>query len=113
MDEMNNKMKPEIKQKWLEALRSGEYRQGISALRSHDDRYCCLGVLCDLHSKETGDKWEGEVNREYLYHDSTVYPPATVVEWVGGHLPGVTLACMNDLCRTSFAKIADWIEENL
>ena len=41
-------MNPELKQKWLEALRSGRYKQGILQLRSSDDRYCCLGVLCDL-----------------------------------------------------------------
>ena len=47
-------MKPEIAQRWVEALRSGEYKQGLSVLRRIDesgngqDSYCCLGVLCEI-----------------------------------------------------------------
>lgn len=55
-------MNAEIKTKWLEALRSGEYQQGREALlkvHSYGQRYCCLGVLCDLYRKETGrGRWE-------------------------------------------------------
>lgn len=46
-------MNPELKQKWIDALRSGEYRQCSHALRK-EDSYCCLGVLADL----VGGKWE-------------------------------------------------------
>lgn len=42
------KMNQEIKEKWLAALRSGKYKQGKTVLRSQDDCYCCLGVLCDI-----------------------------------------------------------------
>ncbi len=52
-----NKMNPEIKQKWVDALRSGEYEQGNGKLYSGQG-YCCLGVLCDLYSKENNLKWE-------------------------------------------------------
>lgn len=45
-------MKQELKNKWVEALRSGDYQQGRSVLRSHDDKFCCLGVLCDIASKD-------------------------------------------------------------
>lgn len=38
------KMKAEDKARWLEALRSGEYKQTDGALRV-DGAYCCLGVL--------------------------------------------------------------------
>jgi hypothetical protein len=41
-------MKAELKQKWLEALRSGKYKQGQAVLRTSADRFCCLGVLCDI-----------------------------------------------------------------
>jgi hypothetical protein len=41
----------ELFQKWINALRSGEYKQTRQSL--HDDKgYCCLGVLCDVASKE-------------------------------------------------------------
>lgn len=43
---------------WVEALRSGDYRQGRKALMSADDGgYCCLGVACCVyadHHKEAG-----------------------------------------------------------
>lgn len=34
--------------KWSEALVSGKYKQGDMELRTIDDKYCCLGVLCDI-----------------------------------------------------------------
>lgn len=40
-------MDPEIKAKWVAALRSGKYKQGRGRLRSGDE-FCCLGVLCDI-----------------------------------------------------------------
>lgn len=49
-------MKPEVKEKWLAALRSGEYPQSVGALRS-DAGYCCLGVLCDLYRLENPSRW--------------------------------------------------------
>lgn len=48
-------MNPEIKAKWVAALRSGEYLQGTGQLLntySGASKYCCLGVLCDLLVKE-------------------------------------------------------------
>ena len=44
-----------LKQRWVDALRSGEYQQTTGVLhRTHSDEddepvgHCCLGVLCDL-----------------------------------------------------------------
>lgn len=59
----NNKMNPEVKSKWVAALRSGEYRQGICFLKRDTPAkvpptFCCLGVLCDLAEKEGVIKWE-------------------------------------------------------
>lgn len=34
--------------KWIEALRSGDYKQGNRLLRDIEDNYCCLGVLCEV-----------------------------------------------------------------
>ena len=48
-------MNKEVKQQWVAALRSGEYKQGKNALRrqyeGEDAEFCCLGVLCDLAVK--------------------------------------------------------------
>lgn len=41
-----------IKKKWIKALRSGKYKQGIEGLKIDFEpngvRYCCLGVLCEV-----------------------------------------------------------------
>lgn len=47
-------MNKKIKEKWIKALLSGEYKQGRYDLRSRDDRFCCLGVLCDI----VGVEWQ-------------------------------------------------------
>jgi hypothetical protein len=53
-------MNPEIKAKWIAALRSGKYKQGQDGLKS-GDRFCCLGVLCEVMGiPEEHDEYEGE-----------------------------------------------------
>jgi hypothetical protein len=39
------RMPQELKDKWIEALESGEYKQGKNTLCTPDGAYCCLGVL--------------------------------------------------------------------
>ena len=56
-------MNPEVKQKWIDALRSGKYEQGSEKLRSVSG-YCCLGVLCDLYAQEHDTQWEFRGNEE-------------------------------------------------
>ena len=41
------KMPPDIKQRWIDALRSGQYPQGHGRLQVAG-RFCCLGVLCEV-----------------------------------------------------------------
>jgi hypothetical protein len=47
----------EVKAKWVAALLSGEYKQGKGWLRSRQDDYCCLGVLCDLARADGVGDW--------------------------------------------------------
>src|SRR5574337_892897 len=55
-------MKKEVAKRWVKALNSGKYEQAESVLHTLDNRFCCLGVLCDvikakkLHF-ETGEGW--------------------------------------------------------
>jgi hypothetical protein len=44
-------MDPDIKDEWLAALRSGEYQQGKSYLKTGENEYCCLGVLCVIFGR--------------------------------------------------------------
>jgi hypothetical protein len=46
-------MYKEVAELWAEALRSGRYPRTTSRLRSITG-LCPLGVLCDLHAKQTG-----------------------------------------------------------
>lgn len=45
-------MDAKVKTKWVDALRSGEYKQASGVLRDDNDAFCCLGVLCDVAVKE-------------------------------------------------------------
>lgn len=42
--------------KWVKELRSGRWEQGAHVLRSEDDKYCCLGVACELF-RGPNQKW--------------------------------------------------------
>ena len=112
-------MNQQVKQKWLSALRSGDYQQTRQYLHK-EDGFCCLGVLCDLYGKEHNVEWKLMNNNHfYVFQDETACPPLSVVEWAGieGSNPyicsrSVTLAELNDTGST-FNEIADIIEEHL
>lgn len=113
-------MKKEIAEKWIKALRSGEYEQGQGCL-SEGGKYCCLGVLCEiLNVPKTID--EGTMTARYSGY--TLGLPVEVRELSGiSSLDGVlprqyvvgfevvqTLAGLNDI-GMSFNEIADIIEK--
>ena len=111
-------MNPQIKQKWVDALRSGDYQQTKGRLRKEDE-FCCLGVLCDLYAKENNVEWQHNEVDGYFYGNHGFIPPSSVVEWSGiaDSNPLVndeidTLAGLNDRGST-FNEIADLIEEHL
>lgn len=105
-------MKPEIKELWLKALRSGEYKQAKNYLR-RNDQFCCLGVLCDLHAKAGLGFWDNDGG--YLHEDKVL--PRTIQEWAGlntsePEAEGRTLSGLND-DGVDFNEIADIIERGL
>ena len=117
-------MKPDIKKLWVDALRSGDYKQGLSALEYVEVRdnhehvvHCCLGVLCDVYTKQTGKDWHFDKTCEFL--------PEPVMRWAGlenmdpvlpslddEHSDRVSCSDAND-APVSFDKIADAIEVDL
>jgi hypothetical protein len=110
-------MNPQIKQKWVDALRSGEYQQTRNYLRT-DNGFCCLGVLCDLYGKENNVEWD-LVNDggNYEFQDEESHLPSSVRKWAGiadggplGNGQIGTLVTLND-SGTIFNEIADLIEE--
>lgn len=112
-------MNAEVKQAWLDALRSGKYKQGKGQLRStysNKSMYCCLGVLCDLHSQKHGVSWtikEDDFPSCHRYFGEINYCPGEVSEWSGLSGPDAqTLADMND-DGDNFNEIAQYIEDAL
>lgn len=120
-------MKPAIKKLWTENLLNGEYKQTEGRLRDQAG-FCCLGVLCDLYKKETGNGyWNQYPEGCYEFVDIsgvkmnyTLADP--VVAWAGleDNNPDVTiedtaeraLGSLNDEGYT-FEQIAKLIEEQL
>jgi hypothetical protein len=98
-------MNPEIKTKWIEALRSGKYKQARGTLL--DERtgaMCCLGVLCHISG----------ISNDVLFR----YRSAIIHPDLGRELSSIdenerrVLACNND-GGDSFPEIANYIEKNL
>lgn len=110
------KLPKAFKTKWVKALRSGKFKQGINALKKDYEgqiKYCCLGVACELVGAKIN------MNNE----------PGFIEDWKD--VKGITkipkilrgsdfipdkLACMNDgegVKKKTFRGIATWIEKHL
>lgn len=107
-------MNPEVKTRWIEALRSGRYKQTHGRLYDGEG-FCCLGVLCDIsglgHWDESNYYTRGSSQR-------ALDLPPFVAEWAA--LPShprtsdnTPLADLNDNAGLTFPQIADIIERDL
>jgi hypothetical protein len=80
-----------IAQKWVAALRSGDYKQGKGVLHNQDtNTYCCLGVLCDLYVQENNNRDSyceqrmiSDCSIVTCFGDSTGTLPEEVRTWSG------------------------------
>ncbi len=99
-------MNKELITEWIEALRSGNYKQGFGQLKNNKDEYCCLGVACELFKAKIGGSWNPSF-------DGTKFSCTTGMTPLVGisHMQQLDLVDMNDLSRLSFDKIADYIEK--
>jgi len=109
------------------ALRSGGYEQGTNYLKTSDNKFCCLGVACDLIDNK---RWARDFSG-YTYLERTAFLPPSIKEMYGFPADdGIctkniteshprdsswTLATLNDAGLT-FSMIADiieyWMENN-
>jgi hypothetical protein len=98
----------EIKQKWLDALRSGHYAKGCGQLEDNGT-YCCLGVLqhcwdgkCE-HTSIPTDTWAKSKGLNPTEKDcwspTVIFKNSSMGLWE-----------LNDVKRLSFTAIADIIE---
>lgn len=105
---VENKLPEDFKKRWVEALRSGEYKQGKCQLyNKRTDTYCCIGVYAavnnirlsyeGLEMIDASGKPNGYKPLRMLLSQGVVYD----------------LWNMNDTEGKSFSEIADYIEKNL
>jgi hypothetical protein len=104
-------MQPELKAKWVKALRSGEYKQGRKYLSNYEE-YCCLGVLACVDGHHPYDELKcgrtiNDSERLSVHYCEHVGLPMCIAS---------QLIDMNDgddhRNPKDFAEIADWIESN-
>lgn len=132
-------MNREIANRWVAALRSGEYAQTQGRLGEKNleggNAFCCLGVLCDLYREEYGTlAWKEPppfcktraVHVPEMVEASVSSLPGPVMDWAElltplGEIPEVvpdesrgdlkSLAELNDN-GWSFERIGDFIEKH-
>lgn len=108
------KLPKAFKTKWLKALRSGTFIQGVHALETLEGKFCCLGVACRIQHpriklKDKGLLTESSRNFKRL-RDINV--PNLLKGNTDDNPIVAKLTRMNDGGK-SFKVIANWIEKNL
>ena len=119
-------MKAELKEKWVAALRSREFKQGQGALKEVTDieknkvAHCCLGVLHEI----SGGKWHRDKYDDpksegtFRTGGNSTTTSASDCYLEGKFTHGLDqntqkeLAEMNDSGK-KFYQIANWIEKNI
>jgi len=99
-------------QDWILNLRSKEYEQGMQALRTLDDKYCCLGVLCDITPNNVWfEDGNLDLRSNYTNQSGTLLDNDILHDLGIADVTQKILAGLNDM-GTSFDDIADCIEAN-
>jgi hypothetical protein len=116
------RIKKEHLTKWVDALRSGKYKQGVNSLKREDGSFCCLGVLQDVldgkveTNTATGQsmglptgEWAKSKGIEDLTTRSGIGPYFNPLLYVGR--TALPASECNDHQRCSFSDIATMLEE--
>lgn len=106
---------------WVDALRSGKFKQTIGRLGRIVNRkaeYCCLGVGCEVARKNGVTIKKTNLGVGPSYNGEPYSLPLTVEDWFGFktnnpslNSKGLNCTQANDIRKLSFAKIADLIEK--
>lgn len=103
-------------QAWVDALRSGEYKQTTDTLQNRGG-YCCLGVACAVAQKNGVTVLVDAIDHSVLGDNLT--DQTDVFKWLGlsqaNGAIGRTqtqLTTLNDRGRLTFNELADVIEWN-
>ena len=104
------KIGPKTKTKFVEALRSGRYKRCTGQIRK-GDRYCLLGVLADIVEP---NGWSEGYGGEYRHKGHLIdLSPETAKRCGIDGEAREKFVNLNDECRWTFKRSADWIERNL
>lgn len=83
-------MNPSIKKAWIEALLSGNYKQGRGHLHSiagKEHQFCCLGVLTHIAVNSGIDlenqRWTEDNETIVSYDGQDEFLPSDVMRWAG------------------------------
>jgi hypothetical protein len=103
---------------WVAALRSGDYMQGEGTLHdARHDRWCCLGVACDVFRKNGGELETSIATNGFdIFGGYTDFLPPKVMAWLNLYscnpiLGGTPATAWNDVNHASFYTIADLIDK--
>ncbi len=106
-------MTREQKQKWVDALRSGEFRQTQERLyNAEEDAYCCLGVACKVLGRKIVAADDDSIGMLGGSNDDNSYKWLVDVAKINEDFR-ITLSEANDEEGLTFAEIADKIEKEL
>lgn len=129
-------MNRNITQRWIDALRSGHYKQGLGRLKeikadeegNQVPHYCCLGVLCEVVAQDRLDLNVNWVDADYYSAQikgvrsqasapgdrEFSYPTREILDAAGiDHEFSRQLANMNDHYKYDFNIIAAILEQAL
>jgi hypothetical protein len=101
-------MDKELKQKWLDALESGDYKQDTGRLKTLTG-YCCLGVLCKVLGEEI------DITGYYVKSYLDKLPDDDNYEYFDAYIPKEHLRqlyTINDSSK-SFEPVIEYIKTNL
>jgi hypothetical protein len=99
----------DMRDKWIIALESNDYEQGQKWLRT-DNKFCCLGVLCNIIDP---NKWD--FDRGFFNYSGweTAIPDNLLEQLEISLVQQNELIELNDKKGSNFKEIAQWIKENL
>jgi hypothetical protein len=101
---------------WIEALKSGNYKQGRYQLKSFnfkssEFRYCCLGVLADINDIEIFHEGAALLS-QYTTENNENCVIKHFTNTNNDEFNQMMFAQLNDIQNKSFEEIADYILEN-
>lgn len=128
MMELAVKLPVKFKEKWIQALRSGDYKKGCFHLRSNDldPFFCVLGVSMDINLESAADReafWNPDIYRSYAHRSGLptgvskalmqeIVPDSEGQRLTGRPTVATFLSTKNDEGWT-FSKLSKWIEFHL